>query len=1575
MTLSRSRPRSVSLCLRHGPGLGLLLGLFATWVTVTTTAAGPDQDLRATDATSFVLGNDSGYGSAIARAGDWMAVGAPGTATDTTSSYTGGRVFLWKHESGAWQMKQQLTWPEPDAEANPANGFGRRLALRSTRLLVGSASTLGKVHVFDLVSGVWTLTATLTPQGSDTSGAGFGDGLALSDSGTVAVIGSPTGQSEGETSPTGWLDVYEQADTTWVHRGRLTDPLHGAGLGKALTLHADTIIAGRPQSNAGTGTVAIFERSGNVWTQTQRLPQPFTYTGFGSQVLAHEGRLFVVSSGGAVHEYSLPSWNRLNTSDVDIVPSAGTPLLATDGFNLAVCSPGLSASKVTLFTRVYPNSWKKETHYLNTHTPDFDKKALGFRSGELLLGGSAPTVRHPLVGEAVSATHWTVRGVDPLRPNYNRQWLDRRQILPMTRCRLDVLEFGQSTAQEGEWLVVGAPDSVVDSRLINGFVSVYRRTAQGSLQFHSFLPEPTVRGMGNPGFGRQVSISGGRIAVGHVEDQDLNVYCVLIYAWDAAQQRWLLEATVSPPEDTRLYGYDFGSALSLKGDLLAVGASEDACVFLYRRTGTEWTLEARLDAPEQDEYDYEFFGKHVSLSGTSLLVGSRKEWDNDLDAAYFFELKKGIWTRVARFTRPASQKFGDFATCVGLDGDRAIVGCDGPFSPGSMYVRSAGVWKHHMDLPSGGSSGGIVPSSACLSGTTAIVTGSYAPNLHTFTGGKWTRVFGDFAEGMYRGFSMADGVLVGGALEGIVQVRRLSRGPKVYLSADAVSMSTESVVQEVDLGEYLVGSKMERAVTFHLLHQGTAPVRTTATLSGDVADFTLSAATWNLALGKWVEPYLRFTPKTTGPKELTVSFAADSSHDQPSVIIIRAQVVAVAQPVTFLRQPQSQLQIGDRFLRTLYVTVQGTRPFNYRWTRNGTTVAGHNRSSIGSGDGGLYQVEVTSPAGKFPSERAAVGWAALKTYRVVTPQGQIAQEELQTLGPVKIRWCKTTEGGALQPLTDGGRLSGTTKPLLKISKSQPEDTGRYVAQITMDLPAGGSSTGEIPADLYVVRPLLATLSVPSDHILPLGATATLQCGFQFDGPTDYYVPSYTITGLPPGLSEALFTKGKITGKPTKAGLYNIKVTAKLGPFTSAPLVTQIVVQEDYRPTPGLYWGWIPRSSEFAQAGYISMDLRPDGTASGTLQTGAQRTSFSCLFGPSWSGFSRSNIFRLTHRFYGGSHTATLKQPAAGDDLEFWVDQENVPGGGQVTYVLTSLQLIKRLVPALAPPPEVLGRHSVAMLGSGSTADPHPSIPAGHSFGTLTVKADRSATLAGQLADGNTLTGAGWYSEALGTRPARLYFYAVDKTGRSSLRGTVPVPAIPDPEYEPEPEPEPEPPIEDEEAFSAQSFASASQSEPHLLWSMLPVTTSRSYPGGLQDRQIPWLTSRYDPKVPGQSLTAGAWWLWLSPYGRSGSPASFTLSSKLALAFPTGAAAHPWAPKLTFPPATGLFSGQFTLRDPDPAAPAKTLTRTVSFKGIYLPEHHRGYGHFVLPDLPDPDAIPPTKLTTSPVYSGAVEIGP
>ncbi|MFC4312760.1 FG-GAP repeat protein [Steroidobacter flavus] len=165
-----------------------------------------------------------------------------------------------------------------------------------------------------------------------------------------------------------------------------------------------------------------------------------------------------------------------------------------------------------------------------------------------------------------------------------------------------------------------------------------------------------------------------------------------VYVYRRARNGWTLETKLEPPAAR---GYDFfGSdvALSMSGNVLAVGAqyegydapSQDAgpgSVFVYKRRNGAWTEETMLRASRPQ--DAASFGRTVEISaaGDVVAVGAPYEsidadgvTQSDAGAVYVFAKQSGTWTEQDALTAPAPHSSDWFGWGVRLSDDGKVLG-------------------------------------------------------------------------------------------------------------------------------------------------------------------------------------------------------------------------------------------------------------------------------------------------------------------------------------------------------------------------------------------------------------------------------------------------------------------------------------------------------------------------------------------------------------------------------------------------------------------------------------------------------------------------------------------------------------------------------------------------------------------------------------------------------------------------------------------------------------------------------------------------------------------------------------
>jgi hypothetical protein len=219
-----------------------------------------DQRLQAPDAA-----NGADYGSALAAAGDRLAIGAPG------GNDLRGKVYLMRRTSSAagFELKSAIVAPN----AGHLDGFGRSLDMSRDWLVVGapgedskaedvggnqlddSATDAGAAYLYE-IKGQFLLFEAYIKAHSTSQGARFGTSVAVSND--IVCVGAPfdIGAALGE-EVNGLIPIAAVGSVfTYTLRGgafqfadtmRATNAHQGAQFGASVAIGADDIAIGSPQ--------------------------------------------------------------------------------------------------------------------------------------------------------------------------------------------------------------------------------------------------------------------------------------------------------------------------------------------------------------------------------------------------------------------------------------------------------------------------------------------------------------------------------------------------------------------------------------------------------------------------------------------------------------------------------------------------------------------------------------------------------------------------------------------------------------------------------------------------------------------------------------------------------------------------------------------------------------------------------------------------------------------------------------------------------------------------------------------------------------------------------------------------------------------------------------------------------------------------------------------------------------------------------------------------------------------------------------------------------------------------------
>ncbi len=286
-----------------GDGFGGALAVAGEWLVVG--APGSDEGRGAAfvfqrNATGWTerarlsvssAGAGAGVGTSVAVTGDVILLGAPNDAGGT------GRVFAFRRAAdGSWAAAGTIS-----AEVTVGDRFGAAIAFDGEHVLVGAPGPgaggflgggqpkEGAVFAFRRAGAEWNAEGRLAPASGEMRG--FGGAVLIS--GGEAFVGSPFGSGMA-----GGLQVHARSASGWGP-GRVITPSAASGpamFGSAIVRVGDDLVVGAPLSGGGAGAVQIFRRgAGGAWSESQKITVPMSGVGvgFGSAMAAAPGLLAV----------------------------------------------------------------------------------------------------------------------------------------------------------------------------------------------------------------------------------------------------------------------------------------------------------------------------------------------------------------------------------------------------------------------------------------------------------------------------------------------------------------------------------------------------------------------------------------------------------------------------------------------------------------------------------------------------------------------------------------------------------------------------------------------------------------------------------------------------------------------------------------------------------------------------------------------------------------------------------------------------------------------------------------------------------------------------------------------------------------------------------------------------------------------------------------------------------------------------------------------------------------------------------------------------------------------------------
>lgn len=653
-------------------------------------------------------GDRFGISVSISDDGNTALVGAD--RADANGHTDQGAAYVFTRSGSTWTQQAKITVAAGVDNARlgwsvALSGNGATALLGAYKANVNGFVDQGAGYVYVRSGSNWNYQATLA---INTASLNLGYSTALSDNGSVALLGAP-GYDAGSGTYQGAAYLYSRSGSTWSYVDQLlaSDGASDDWFGRSVALDGDGdwALVGASMAVVGSndeqGAAYLFLFNNVEWTLSNKFSaaEGEAYDHFGVSVSlsddantvmigAYQANLSSQANSGAVYLRRKVGVTWQTPSYLCPEPSVGAQfgvsvalsddgVIALGGANLRneFGNTDMGAGSIYQFMTSYWSYMK--TLYGSNHTNDGLGNTVDTTdSGEMLV---------------VGASHVSVEG------NYQQGavylfaipgggfWEQAGQLLASDGDENDMFGYSVAVSGDGSTILVGATGAAVSGNEGQGAAYVFVRSGDDWVQQKKLAYTGSVADK----FGGAVALSDdGNIAlvgipmanVGAVSNQgQAVVFTRMGTTWDAG----VSFTTLSGEADAH-----FGTAVALGGDGTygLVGSSESVsghanqgAAYVLKLVGGNWVLGDRLTASDGQSNDY--FGSSVSLDGdgsTALIGAYTKDVNGSIDqgAAYIFT-RWGLWSQKQTLTEgEAHGQFGMYVD-INYNGDRLVIGALG----------------------------------------------------------------------------------------------------------------------------------------------------------------------------------------------------------------------------------------------------------------------------------------------------------------------------------------------------------------------------------------------------------------------------------------------------------------------------------------------------------------------------------------------------------------------------------------------------------------------------------------------------------------------------------------------------------------------------------------------------------------------------------------------------------------------------------------------------------------------------------------------------------------------------------
>jgi cyclophilin family peptidyl-prolyl cis-trans isomerase/formylglycine-generating enzyme required for sulfatase activity len=681
--------------------------------------------------------------------------------------------------------------------------------------------------------------------------------------------------------------------------------------------------------------------------------------------------------------------------------------------------------------------------------------------------------------------------------------------------------------------------------------------------------------------------------------------------------------------------------------------------------------------------------------------------------------------------------------------------------------------------------------------------------------------------------------------------------------------------------------------------------------------------------------------------------------------------LAEAEYPSITTQPQHRFQRTDVPL-TLTVAAAGAQVRSYQWYRNTVAIAGQTAATLTipsptTANAGDYTCRVTSNGQK--SVLSAIAKVAL-VQAFTTPPLKTVKANSQAI------FSAVAAGGTGQTFTYQWKFGGQNIAIntqfanpqtknLTVSIANGDNTGDYTCEVSLvSVPVITLPAVQTTQALLVKLPplLLANASQALSTIVSSDFIFDPALAGIFDASPSRYPTKWLITGLPPGLKYDPLT-GIITGHPTKAGTFLVKITPETIYGKGAPATKEIQISSLHANSIGTFVGYMAdnQASMGNVGGRVDFKVTGTGAYSGKFTHGKVSYPIKGILTASLSADPTGRVV-IPRK---GLSSLRLKFAIDRTTQNFVLAESNVgvlgAGGAEPSATAAIKGWRGAWIATVNSASSYLGSHNMAWSETPTSVTDQSNLrPQGHGHGTLKVSLTGVTTLAMKLPDGSAVATSAILSPTGGRVIAfqSLYANSGSLVGEFNLAPTTHVIST------------------GAAPLSWKKAAQGSTSADRIYKAGFSMTLASV--GGLYDSTHlgnASILGGFDPIATGQKNANIA-------FGRGGLTADhnldFVLTTAKTALISLSIADNPKKVSFTFDKVKGTFKGTFQLSDPNPVPPATpNVIRTVSYTGILVPTASNaakaiGYGFFTMPKLPNAAPDPRTILNSN-ILGGSVSL--